>query len=283
MWWWAGIAALVVAAGGLAAAQPGPEIAAPPIDVMVLGTYHFANPGRDIHNTKVDDALKPRRQRELEALAVALAEYRPTKIMVERVPPTADLKDPFYARLTPAEFATNRNERVQIGYRLARRLGHQTVYAIDEQPGPGEPDYFPFDAVVQWAKANGAEPRLNALLADGAKLSRRTEQLQRVSIPHALAEINRPAATRNDQRFYYELLALGDANKQPGADLNAMWYLRNAKIFAKLRLAATPGDRVLVVYGSGHNYWLRHFADTAPGFRNVDPVPYLERAAAKLR
>jgi hypothetical protein len=30
------------------------------------------------------------------------------------------------------------------------------------------------------------------------------------------------------------LLAFGDQKEQPGADLNAAWYLRNARIFAKL-------------------------------------------------
>jgi Family of unknown function (DUF5694) len=56
------------------------------------------------------------------------------------------------------------------------------------------------------------------------------------------------------------LLALGNQKKQPGADLNAAWYHRNAKIFAKLTQIARPGDRVLVVFGSGHAFWLRHFA-----------------------
>jgi hypothetical protein len=63
-----------------------------------------------------------------------------------------------------------------------------------------------------------------------------------------------------------------------GADLNAGWYLRNAKIFGKLMQVARPGDRVLVVYGGGHGYWLRHFAGTVPGYRNVDVRPYLEKA-----
>jgi hypothetical protein len=78
---------------------------------------------------------------------------------------------------------------------------------------------------------------------------------------------------------YYEMLAVGDTDEQPGAELNAMYYMRNAKIFAKLMKVAAPGDRILVVYGAGHNYWLRHFASETPGFKSVDPVPYLQAAA----
>lgn len=74
------------------------------------------------------------------------------------------------------------------------------------------------------------------------------------------------------------MLDIGDAEQQPGAELNAMWYMRNAKIFAKLMKIAQPDDRLLVVYGAGHNYWLRHFADQVPGYRSVDPRPYLDAA-----
>jgi hypothetical protein len=74
------------------------------------------------------------------------------------------------------------------------------------------------------------------------------------------------------------MLAVGDKDQQTGADLNAGWYLRNAKIFGKLMHVAKPGDRVLVVYGSGHGFWLRHFASLTPGYRNVDVMPYLAKA-----
>ncbi|MEI6418928.1 MAG: DUF5694 domain-containing protein, partial [Sphingomonadales bacterium] len=73
-------------------------------------------------------------------------------------------------------------------------------------------------------------------------------------------------------------LTVGDKYNQAGADLNAMWYLRNAKIFGKLMQVAKPGARVLVVYGGGHLFWLKHFARFAPGFRDVDVMPYLQRA-----
>jgi hypothetical protein len=58
--------------------------------------------------------------------------------------------------------------------------------------------------------------------------------------------------------------------------------MRNAKIFGKIGLIARPGDRVLVLVGAGHLYWLSHFAQTVPGFVAVDSRPYLQRAAAAL-
>lgn len=256
----------------------------PQIEIMILGTYHFDNPGRDLHNLKADDVLKPQRQHELAALASTLSEFRPTKIMVERVTNEIDLIDPYYSKFTPADLSRHRDERVQLGYRLAHKLGHKVVYAIDEQPDSGEPDYFPFDRLMDWAKANGQEERLKNYIAQGAEALVQREQRQGLrTIPELLADANQPQGAVQNHRLYYDLLSFGDLNQQVGADLNAMWYLRNAKIFCKLQKAAKPGDRVLVIYGSGHNYWLRHFADTTSGYSLVEPEPYLKKAAASLR
>ena len=255
-----------------------------PIDVMIVGTYHMDNPGLDLANVKADDVLQPQRQKELEDLSSALARFRPTKIVVERIAKTPALLDHRYAEFTPADLGKNRDERYQVAYRLAHRLGQKQVYAIDEDPGPGEPDYFPFDKVVAWAKSNGAEPKLNAALG---QVKAEVEQISRMQATHSIAgvltHLNRPVKAEEAQRWHYRLFAYGDTEAQPGTDLNAMWYLRNAKIFAKLMTVAKPGDRVLVVYGSGHNYWLRHFARTTPGYRNVDPTPYLQKAEAGSR
>ena len=43
------------------------------VKVMVLGTYHFANPGADIANVDVEDVLLPGPQAEIGAIVEALA------------------------------------------------------------------------------------------------------------------------------------------------------------------------------------------------------------------
>lgn len=128
---------IILAALGLFAA---PAAAAEPVQVMVLGTWHFSNPGRDVVNVEAEDVRTPKRQRELEEVAAALARFRPTKIMVESVAKGPDLIDVGFRGFTPALLRERKDERVQIGYRLAHMLGHEAVYAIDEQPSEGEPD-----------------------------------------------------------------------------------------------------------------------------------------------
>ncbi|QNM82888.1 hypothetical protein H8M03_00490 [Sphingomonas sabuli] len=267
-----GVAAMAIATGAQASSP------AAPVQVMVVGTYHFANPGLDLNNIEADDVLTPKRQGELDRLTAELASFKPTKIMVERTVDSAGLADPNFAKFKASDLASNRDERVQIAYRLAARTGAQ-VFGIDEQPGEGEPDYFPFQAVSDWAASNGKEEALGALMETGAAVAKQIEVDQKSkSIGRILAEQNDPETIERSQQMYYGALAFGGIDKQPGADLNAMWYLRNAKIFAKMQTVAHPGDRIVVVYGAGHNYWLRHFAKTAPGYALIEASPFLKRA-----
>lgn len=267
--------AIAVAVMGTAAT------AAEPVQVMVLGTYHFGNPGLDVNNMKADDVLTPRRQRDLELLADELAKFRPTRIMVERLGQGPQSTPKSWQEYTPAKLSTEREEAVQIAYRLADKL-KVPVHGIDERDREGEPSYFPYDKVQAFLQARGRSAELGALNAPYQAANKRFEAAQpSSSVAKLLLMWNDPAAMPRDMAFYYGILGLVDGKETPGADLNSRWYLRNARIFTNIMRLSKPGDRVLVVYGSGHGYWLRHFASETPGFANVDPVPYLKRAARK--
>lgn len=256
------------------------QTAAPdPIEVMILGTYHMSNPGADLHNARIDPVTTPAKQAQLEAVAEGLARFRPTAVAVERVAPDqSTLLDPRYPAFTPADLLTNANERVQIAFRLAHRQGLTRVYAIDEQDRDGQPSYFPFGAVQSWAEANGEAARLGAMHAEVAAMVADLERRQATeTIGQLLAGMNTPEQVMGDQGFYARLMAFGAGDDQPGAVLNSRWYARNAQIFARLLQVARPGDRIVVLYGAGHNYWLRQMVETTPGFRLVEPADYLPR------
>ncbi|GAA4036458.1 DUF5694 domain-containing protein [Parerythrobacter jejuensis] len=255
-----------------------------PVEVMILGSYHFANPGRDAVNMEVDDVLSPRRQKEIATLSNTLAQWAPTRVVVEARASGPDFELADYAD-TDTLLSTSRNESVQIGYRLARAMGHRAVFGFDEQPEGDEPDYFPLQSVQQFARANGQEAILTSLFADlQEQISAEQARLPDQTIAGSLIFHNRPDLVEaQHHKLYYSLLSIGDGDAQPGAELNAYWYMRNAKMFAKLNKVAQPGDRVLVIVGSGHSAWLRHFAERMPGYRLVEVMPYLIGANAASR
>lgn len=272
---------LAAVAATLGLALPGHAAAAEPVQVMVLGTYHFGNPGLDVNNAEADDVTTPRRQRELQALARELARFRPTRIMVERVGFGPELTPKSWQDYAPAKLATDREEAVQIAYRLAHDL-KIPVHGIDERDRADEETYFPYPKLIAFADKRGRKAEIEALNGPiQAHIKKFTTAQKTTPVAGLLAMWNDPTVYPRDMEFYYGTLRYAEGLETPGADLNARWYLRNARIFTKLMQQSKPGDRVLVVYGSGHGYWLRHFARETPGYVNVDPVPYLRRAARR--
>lgn len=246
---------------------------AQPLQVMVLGTYHFANPGLDLHNAKVDDVLVPRRQAELEALTEALAGFAPTRIAVEmKADAEPRLSAPAYREYLAGRRAGQRNEIDQIAFRLARRLGHADVHGIDAAGA------FPFEPVQKWAAAQGRETELQQSVDALGARTREFEALQRErSVGQLLRWLNEPARIQADHAWYVQALRYGQGAAQPGADLLAAWTARNLQICARLVQIAQPGDRILVVYGGGHAALLRRCVTDMPGWSLVEPDTRLPR------
>jgi hypothetical protein len=94
-------------------------------------------------------------------------------------------------------------------------------------------------------------------------------------VADVLAWMNDPAAIARNNSFYGSVMGFGAGEDQPGAVLNGRWYTRNAIIFAHIMQVARPGDRIIVIYGAGHAFWLRQMVSTTPGYRLVEPNDYL--------
>jgi hypothetical protein len=231
------------------APQPAPAKKA---RILVLGVFHMANPGRDLFNLQVDDVLTPKRQKEISDLATGLKKFQPTKIAIEA--PVGDEKIRIqYDDYLAGKYSLSRNEREQIGFRLAKELGHEQVYCIDVQ---GD---FPFDAIAQFAKKNDKEEQLSGLLLQGPKeIEAMSAILKNGTIMDLLQYLNQDDHVRRNHELYMSLGQFAGNGEYPGPDLLAAWYQRNIRIYSNLHaIVKSPEDRVLVIYGSGHLFWLQ--------------------------
>lgn len=262
---------------------PKPQLAsanttsATDIQVMVVGSFHMGNPGLDVVNAEVESMLTPQRQSELAAVAQALATFQPTVIAVERITDEPEYVDNKFESYSSAMLNEVSDERYQIGYRLAALADVKRIYGVDEQPSEGEPDYFPFGKLVEHANETGQGDALQSEIdsvAEQAELF--TEMQKNMSVAELLLTQN--VGELASPEIYYRTFRFDRGEAQPGAELQAYWFMRNAKIFSKLAQVTKPGDRVVVVFGAGHKFWLDHFAEQTPGFVSVDSVPYLKKA-----
>jgi uncharacterized protein DUF5694 len=238
---------------------------APRPSVVVVGTAHLANNNRDMNNAQFDDVLSPRRQGELDALAVGLSRFRATKIAVEVPVERQPWLDSLYQAYLRGEVTDNRNEIVQIGFRLARRMGHTRVYAVDWKHDMN------IGAVMQWAATHGQGARAQQMGGWGRELmARMNPAIARMTITEMLLEANRPENLVIGHQGYLLEARIGADSTYPGWEDVAGWYGRNLRIFANVgRIVEAPTDRVLVLFGAGHAPLLNHYFEGAGDFEVV--------------
>ena len=77
------------------------------------------------------------------------------------------------------------------------------------------------------------------------------------------------------QRTYTDCDARVSAGTEyPGPDQMASWYGRNVRIFSNVTRITTPEDRILVLFGSGHSYYLRQLFDESGHYVLIDTNDY---------
>lgn len=258
---------LTLAAAAAPACAAGAAAKAPAeAQVMIVGTFHFSNPGRDLHNVKSVDVMEPKRQAELAAITRSLSRFKPTMVAVEwAAPRTTERYADYLAGKAPSS-----NEVEQLGFRLAAAQGLKTVHGVDVD---GD---FPFEPVSKWAEKNGMGPRLAASHASIAAMVEKLGALQRSgTLSATLKHMNAPANLREADSFYGDALRYGSGDEQPGALLVSAWAARNYQICARIAQAVKPGERVVVFYGAGHVPMLKRCLGDIPGFKVVDPGTYL--------
>lgn len=258
--------------------------------VLILGTYHMDNPGLDAFNINADDVLTDDRQAELRDLVDRLEGWSPDHIAVERPHDREATVNEAYrgyrdgdhdyaeeAELTAAGHrrddptAESRSEVVQVGFRLADRLGHEAVHAVDSHPEPPEevdglPAAPPTPEDVPYPVPDFAE-----FEADNAA------RLRESTVVEYHRYLNREENLHdNHGGMFAAAVPAGADEDYAGAAILGNWYERNLRIAQNVWSAVGPGDRVLLLVGSGHVHVLRHLFGEAPMACPVSALPVLE-------
>ncbi|MBL8519599.1 MAG: hypothetical protein JNK75_02920, partial [Betaproteobacteria bacterium] len=117
-----------------------PQHAPPAAEVMFLGLWHFDNPGLDAVKFKPIDITGPAEQTYLEGLAQRLARFKPTRVLLEFQPKDEARFNARYADWQAGKVPLGVNEIYQIGFRLAKAAGLQSLHGFDVREVPGADD-----------------------------------------------------------------------------------------------------------------------------------------------
>jgi hypothetical protein len=240
-----------------------------PSEVMLFGAFHFANPGLDVVKTDQINVMTPENQDYLEGLAERLADFQPTKILLEYEPTRDAELQQRLADYRDGSFELPSNEIYQLGFRIAARTDGATIHGFDERSVHWQAE--PLFAYLEHSDPE-TQARLNALYEQV------TEEMQEAHSTLSLRELlvlaNDEDKDRLNRASYLMTNHAGTGDSFVGADATASWWHRNFRMYAHVQRYAQPGDRVLVIGGQGHIAILRTLLDDDPERVAVDVRPY---------
>lgn len=251
---------------------------------MILGVFHFGNPGLDSYKEKFEfNILEDEHQAELNILLHKLAAFKPTKILCEcnRIKSDSTLNEEYKKYLSGEFTLENRpNEIFQIGFNLAKELGHTQLYCTDAQHKwcGVELDWDNYD-MEAYLKSKGQLEKSSRY--DYNALYELEDSLKTVqSLSEHFITTNDPRMTLKSYQAYLTTYALeGAGDHYVGADSYAKQSQRNMKIFSNA-LDLTNFDtqeRLLLIYGNSHVFPLKQFFTHSPDYDYVEVNDYLSK------
>lgn len=232
------------------------------VQVMVLGTFHFSQ-------QQAVDILAPDRQEELAELLDRLAEFAPDHVMVEHPwVSNGPLNEAYRAYLAAPETSlASANETGQIGFRLARRLGHDRIHAVDVRMNLWHDSIQVFDDRYPDARAD-LRRRWNVRYPPSPTPD------PALPLVDLLRPWNVDAAPSMAEYGLFMPLVEGDI--YVGALKLRPWYDRNLRIVQNFFRVLEEGDeRLFMIVGGSHVRVLRQILDLTPQLCAVSALPYL--------
>lgn len=241
-------------------------------ELMILGTFHFHSPDNgDRFHSKAEI---PERRQEVLQVVDALEQFRPAKIAVEHKPESSAGLLRQYQAYVRGEAELGAGEVQQIGFRLAKRLGHSQLHCVDWNEAVPH-----VGSVFQWMSEHPSEHIEELDRRAKAASARRQEHLENSTLLEHFIFLNQPDQVQEDHRAYLDYALLGDEQEPAGAKWVAQyWYYRNLRIWKNVtELFQQPDERVLLLIGAGHLHYLRQIFSDAGTVRVVDTANFLSQ------
>ncbi|NJB71639.1 hypothetical protein GGR42_002101 [Saonia flava] len=240
-------------------AQPKPIENINSKEVLLIGTFHYNNPGADVAKTKSFDILNEKSQKELQQISSRIKKYNPTKIFVEwpyNEQKELDslyqlyLKDLYFKNDSLSDFYL-KNEIFQLAFRVAKENNLETVYGVDYNE-----TIFPYGDVMGEIEDN-KQLQLKEEIENA--ISKFTVDFDdKIDSDASLKELTYFVNSKNmrdiSNDLHNNLIPLaGSMDDFKGVFLTSEWYKRNLYMWSFVQKQTKDTDeRIMVLVGSSH-------------------------------
>lgn len=253
-----------------------------PIKVYLMGVFHFTQT-----DSSYNTFYSPH-QSSIGKLCEIISSVNPNKIFVERQPEyEIDNKiDSLYKRYQEKNEALGKNEIYQIGFRAAKKLGHNKVYQCDH---PGQYGRF-YRAAKEYADKNNQSDILRGTvkgtimrydnLINEDSIMKNSTLLDYIKWINSDAVMNTSHAsyianyTQIGSKNYYNP---EDEDTLIGAELTADWYKRNIMIYTKIINQLNYSENaIFLLIGADHIPIIKSLFEGNPYFSVVEAGQWLK-------
>jgi len=243
--------------------------AAEPARVMLVGTFHFQNPGLDVVKSQDMDIFTEESQSYLQAFTARLAGFKPSRVLLEYSPEEDEVINERYREYLAGNDDLPANEIYQLGFRIARESGNDRVYGFDQRDIEWQADaMFAYAGKHDSPEMAAFNQIIGQITADDKK-ARATMPLREL-----LIRANDPLQDRINMDLYLVTNAIGAGDGYAGADAAASWWRRNFRMYANIQRLAQPDERIIAIGGSGHMAILKQLLSIDRRLQGVAADPY---------
>ena len=252
-------------------------------EALLIGTFHYHNPGADVVKTKTFDVMSEESQLQLELMAENISTFNPDQIFVEWPYDEQEKLDSLYTLYKEGKYFKNdnlsefykKNEIFQLAFRAANKTDLRNVHAIDYND-----TRFPFDSLMkvityhnqadlQTEIENGIEhftTEFDTKIEDGASLLDLTYYL------------NSEDMRSRSNKFHTEIpLLAGDKENFIGPFLASEWHRRNLYMWSlALKSVKKENDKIVLLLGASHAAMIRGYIDSDENWKAIELKEIME-------
>lgn len=249
-----------------------PNSSSEKIQILNFGTFHF---GYTPDATTVEfDEHNDENKRQAHEIAIKLAEFKPTIILVESEPKLNEETANLYSKYleNPKMKFENPTEVELLAFEIGRLSGTKKIYGIDHQMAynynigehiDNSVDKIWYDSY--FTDPDKFYPELNVTL-EGLSL------FERLKIMNNNIYLDWMIAENADM-----LTHAGTDGNFEGADEAAKYYQRNLRMYTEMnRLDIKPTDRIFILMGASHTAFFKDFISRSPKYEMVNTFDYLK-------